>query len=166
MTNPTLFCIHDSTGKIYENDSIIPFNGFPQDTFLRIVPHPLIRKQAPMPTSKPSGITVSVKSDFCSKEFVFEMVSPLQTVDRICQFYLDVMAVYDSHLKEMVDDDSVSDVHSLDVRFDGSDQLIDIQSTFRSLDISVTCTLILSKKWFSVFPSPIEEDPSWNRRTR
>mgnify|MGYP004471431249 len=99
-----------------------------------------------MPTSKPSGITVSVKSDFCSKEFVFEMVSPLQTVDRICQFYLDVMAVYDSHLKEMVDDDSVSDVHSLDVRFDGSDQLIDIQSTFRSLDISVTCTLILSKK--------------------
>jgi hypothetical protein len=146
MTNPTLFCIHDSTGKIYENDSIIPFNGFPQDTFLRIVPHPLIRKQAPMPTSKPSGITVSVKSDFCSKEFVFEMVSPLHTVDRICQFYLDVMAVYDSHLKEMVDDDSVSDVHFLDVRFDGSDQLIDIQSTFRSLDISVTCTLILSKK--------------------
>ena len=54
--------------------------------------------------------------------------------------------MYDSHLKEMVDDDSVSDVHSLDVRFDGSDQLIDIQSTFRSLDISVTCTLILSKK--------------------
>ena len=146
MTNPALFCIHDITGKVYENDSIIPFDGFPQDTFLRIVPHPLIRKQSPMPTSKPSGITVSVKSDFCSKEFVFEMVSPLETVDRICQFYLDVTIVYDSHMKEMVDDDSVSDVHSLEVRFDGSDQLIDIQSTFRSLDVSFTCTLILSKK--------------------
>ena len=146
MTNPALFCIHDSTGKVYENGSIIPFEGFPQDTFLRIVPHPLIRKQSPMPTSKPSGITVSVKSDFCSKEFVFEMVSPLETVDRICQFYLDVLIVYDSHVKEMVDDDSVSDVHSLDVRFDGSDQLIDIRSTFRSLDVSVTCTLSLSKK--------------------
>ena len=99
-----------------------------------------------MPTSKPSGITVSVKSDFCSKEFVFEMVSPLHTVDRISNFYMDEKSVYYSHLKEMFYDDSVSDVHFLDVRFDGSDQLIDIQSTFRSLDISVTCTLILSKK--------------------
>lgn len=46
----------------------------------------------------------------------------------------------------MVDDDALSDIHHLDVRFDGSDQLIDVESTFRSLDVSVACTLILSKK--------------------
>lgn len=46
----------------------------------------------------------------------------------------------------MVDNDSLNDIHHLDVRFDGSDQLIDIHSTFRSLDVSVACTLILSRK--------------------
>lgn len=90
FTDLTLFTVRDSTGRVYENDAIIPFDGFSQDIFLRIVPRPRIRKQSPLPTAKPSGMTVSVKSDFCSKEYVFEMVSPLQTVDRVCQFYLDV----------------------------------------------------------------------------
>ena len=132
----SLLYVRDNVGHIYTSEYIIPFEGFKEGVMLTLFATDDEIIKSPKPDNAAVGISVTVRSDFCSKEIILDMTPVSMLIRTIVKCYLDVM---------------IKDVHCIDetdcnVFLNEMERELDLNSTLEKNMIDYPCCLLIQRK--------------------
>lgn len=142
----SLLYVRDNVGHIYTSEYIIPFEGFKEGVMLTLFATDDEIIKSPKPDNAAVGISVTVRSDFCSKEIILDMTPVSMLIRTIVKCYLDVSTVGLIHIQVMIKDVHCIDETDCNVFLNEMERELDLNSTLEKNMIDYPCCLLIQRK--------------------